>query len=698
MLSVNSFFNVALCRKHVKRFAPMWGLYTFLLLMIPFYIFLGMSQTSLTTGENLRSVRDFLYGLGAFGSYSVGVVLGLALAMAMWAYLYNHRAVSLIHALPMTRKTIFVTNYITGILFFLVPHLIVMAVTALVMLGGGVFDMGALLGCFGTLTLTVFTFYNFATLFALITGHLVVLPVIYIVFQFLAVAVIGLFRFLFEAFVYGYASVSGDFMDKIALWGTPIYAYADKLDTNYTYEVGTTGIDGFEVVLIYAAVSIVFAIAAYVVLSKRDVECSGEIITVSFLKPVFKYGFAVCVALFGGTLFYLMFSYTVLESVWGLLLFNLLWGIIGYYAASMIMKKSLRVFKGSLRPCLTMLVAISVLLCVMEFDLTGYEKSVPDPNTVISVELDGVTISDKDYIEAVTVLHEALVNEKAGVEAFDTEQDNDALYLELIGEPVDTDSVYPSFAQWEGWGVTGREWIDVTYTMENGDVLARSYYFPTSIALLERENSPAALYTAIKNNGDWREWRYIYPNTNILESEMMPTDLTVFLYEMDGNTAEYVEVKVQNFSAEERETLFAAMLEDLRAEQLGTYYPINLPEKYETNYENSIYFVFRTAYNEGEDALYADTGWYTTRDSYGEIGVSISLEAGSSATLTALETMGIPMELFVTKQDYDFLAYQSDYSYYYGEYYGESTVVVDTAVSAEAVEDYTVDASYFQNP
>lgn len=101
----------------------------------------------------------------------------------------------------------------------------------------------------------------------------------------------------------------------------------------------------------------------------------------------------------------------------------------------MLLEKSFRVFcywKG----CVPFLAALVVLVCVMEFDLTGFERRVPDEDDVASVQIWGMETEpydsgdwwgfdsqDPETIRAVLAAHQAIVENKAAIEENETYQD-----------------------------------------------------------------------------------------------------------------------------------------------------------------------------------------------------------------------------------------------------------------------------------
>ena len=61
-------------------------------------------------------------------------------ALAVWHYLYNARSVSLYHSLPITRRGLFLTNFLSGMAMMLIPYAVTGALTILVFALAGCFE------------------------------------------------------------------------------------------------------------------------------------------------------------------------------------------------------------------------------------------------------------------------------------------------------------------------------------------------------------------------------------------------------------------------------------------------------------------------------------------------------------------------------------------------------------------------------
>ena len=122
-----AWFNATLFRKNWTRFWPLWSLYGVLWFLI------------LTVGIlNSRGIHEMLpdnyYPTGhVVNTIPIGIpislVFGVLCAMAVFSYLYSSRPAGLMHALPIRREGLFLTNYLSGLSFFILPILVVALLT-----------------------------------------------------------------------------------------------------------------------------------------------------------------------------------------------------------------------------------------------------------------------------------------------------------------------------------------------------------------------------------------------------------------------------------------------------------------------------------------------------------------------------------------------------------------------------------------
>lgn len=119
--------------------------------------------------------------------------------------------------------------------------------------------------------------------------------------------------------------------------------------------------------------------------------------------------FCTAVAL-GQFLYYFLFGQyrsSGNDSLPGTILCMVAAGLVGYFVAEMLIKKSFRVFRAGAKGAVIVSLALVLLGVAMSFDLTGYEKRVPDESEIESAfytfsGMTNVTTDDADTIRRLT--------------------------------------------------------------------------------------------------------------------------------------------------------------------------------------------------------------------------------------------------------------------------------------------------------
>lgn len=448
MRSGTSFFNRTVYEKSVLRFWPLWVVnLVFWGMLLPLRGLLALQEPGTVAMKNFSVDVSYLGELGL----AFAVVAGMLAAMAACSHLYSARSANFMAALPIRREGLFVSHYAAGLTMLLAPNGIIFLLTLAVEAAGGEVELIPLLFWLISLSAMEFFFYSFALCLGMFAGHILALPVFYGVFNVLAVGVAVLIEGVMGEFYFGYVSNGYG----ISLWLTPIYMLS-QLDINYGIDagwdgmwyIGGYGIEGASVLGIYAVAAVVLTVVALLIYRGRHLETAGDVVAVKSMRPVFKYGVAICSGLFLGYFTALVMSY---ETV-GLVVSILVWGIAGYFVAQMFLDKSFRVFRRWKGAAAVTAVFIAMFL-VVGLDLTGFESRVPDAGQVVEVRLSGLysgpydsadhvneSVSDPEIIEKIVALHQAVVDHR---------------------EECGDGDVYQS--------------LRLTYTMEDGSVMRRDY-------------------------------------------------------------------------------------------------------------------------------------------------------------------------------------------------------------------------------
>lgn len=549
MRSKTYLFSPGLSRNILSRFWPLWLLYLGALLV----------QLPVTVSGYLAQGISARYTMECILQLSVDVA-GYAMTasvlsvMAAFSYLYSKRSCSLINSLPLRRETVFVTACLTG----LVPLLLAEVLTWLISLGVFAGSETALPEYLNSwllaAVLSTVASYGFALFCAMLTGHILVLPALFLVLNTAVYVLEALVQTLLNTLVYGYeGGTSISRLSPLPYAGKALRVISYPASGSLEPEFTLLGLDSLAV---YAVVGVLFIVPALLLYRRRKMERAGDVVAIKALEPVFKYCASVYAALGLGALLAETMDNTLGSGLLGsavLALTLVLGAALGYYAAEMLLQKSLRVFRSRMRGLLIVWAVLLLGVAVIEFDLTGYEKRVPETDDIESVLIinDGRVTGDAESIELTREIHQT---------AIDNRERN---------------------RQANNKGV-----IYIGYNLKDGSSIERTYYVDRSREWIDSGNSEYALcrelYMLPQNKelmmGTAREAKA----ENIVFCEVQQ------LLEMsDEFTLNFEQLRLSPQQAEELYT--QCILPDTQDSMLGTRWFYMDEEAYETRSDTSLY-------------------------------------------------------------------------------------------------------------
>ena len=225
-------FNKTLLRKNLTRFWPLWVMASFLAALPPIMMAVELMRYRGTTSMNALYITEGYYSVLTYLIPPVLLVYAVVCAMAVWSYLFNSRSVGLMHTLPISRKGLFVTNFLSGFLMVLIPFVVCGALCVVVTAAFGLLDpVGLAVTVLCSLGLALFYFAS-ATVCAFLTGNAFAMPAFYFVFHFLAVTLEMLLSNLANLCLFG---VSGAYTGVVE-WLSPTYWLNEHLHVERTWE------------------------------------------------------------------------------------------------------------------------------------------------------------------------------------------------------------------------------------------------------------------------------------------------------------------------------------------------------------------------------------------------------------------------------------------------------------------------------
>ena len=424
MRSATSFFDKATARSDLRRHWPIAFIYTCVWLVgLPVNLW---SSSMWMPEEMTPALRAAQIIIGSYPTLAGALfVFGCVLAMALMGYLMSPRAVGLLHALPVRRGTLLATHTLVGWLMLNVPALLAVLVSIPVQAYYGGVAWGAL-GAWLLVHCGLSLFFlALGLLCAMVTGWLLAIPAIYAVVNFAVIAAAGLVRTLCGLFCYGYAG--DDDFAPFVYWLTPVVNLVKRFGTcgversdaaPYPWQVQFPA-DAVHAVGIYTAAGAALLALTYLLYRRRKSESAADPAAFPWMRPVFRYGTGLLGGLALGLGLYQLVLGWRMESEtgrWvGLLVSTVLMGALCYYAAEMLVRKSLRVLRRSLPGAGLVCVLLALVCAGARFDVFGYAARVPDVSAVTQVQLrgslglSGVNCTEPETIETVIALHREII-------------------------------------------------------------------------------------------------------------------------------------------------------------------------------------------------------------------------------------------------------------------------------------------------
>lgn len=395
-----SFFNAAIYKSCLKRYWPVWaglGLLWILVLVLPI----------LNMGNDLFGVSadTWLSSAGSYGGVAISFGFSIAAAMAVFSWMYNTRSTGFTAALPVKREAMFVSSWAAGYTMLAAPG--ILTAILCVIAGATCRDIGpAALTWLGQYLLMCLFFFGFASLCAHLTGTLWVLPAAYFVLNFAVVELWELLSLVLESLLFGY---SADVMPELAADLSPIV----KL---FMLDWDSVNFKAWTPLLCYGTAGIVATLLGLLLKKKRRMESATDIVSVNFLKPVFRWCAAIAAALALGVVLYAIFCGDERNAL-AMGVFMLIGGFIGWIAAEMLVRKSYKI-----RSCMKTFPIFVLLLIAFVAGCAnggfGYEKRVPAAEKVERAELtyrgNRVTVTEPADIQLLRDIHQEIVDEGQG--------------------------------------------------------------------------------------------------------------------------------------------------------------------------------------------------------------------------------------------------------------------------------------------
>lgn len=630
MQSKTSYFNKTIFLKNITRFWPIWSAYLLVCMVrLPLRLFyalelkpLNRSDLSLEAYRLLQLqevVKSALKPLPFF-------LFAAITAIAVFSYLYQARSCHMMHAFPVCRESLFLSNLFSGVCFLALPQAVAFMGGIVVCFLKSMLQLEYLMHWL-LLSLGISCFALSLAVFAvMIAGNIVAAPVFYFILNFLFVGCRTVVFSLIDLMSYGICSTESTFGNFLS----PYYYLTNHFFASSFYAPNPKS--RFQITEMYGCVAAYFGagllilVLTFFIYKKKHLETAGDPVTIPFLKPIFRWILAFSIGIYGTIAgqYFLKGSYYSGGKLLLLLFFMSCIGALAFFASDMLLQKKFFVFrKKRLLECGVFLALSWCFFLAVDWNLFGIETQIPREEEIQSVFLSGIYpihAREEDYSNIIEI-HEKLVESREEIQQ----------YFRKYSE-----NSYASS-------------LDITYTLKNGRTLTRSYFIPIEDFYLSQEGYPFCL---LEQLSDQPEYYLSYHFTENYDSLLFVNgSMDVF------RGSEYLESTSLN--QEQCTRIFQSLKQDILE---GNYHIYDYSRENKVSdlvYYNTLHLTFQVpmgtpyVYYGGMDTVDNDSVLQAT---------SISLTTDCVHTLQAFRDLGIldPEENLITQQEADLL-YSDDY-------------------------------------
>lgn len=337
-------------------------------------------------------------------------VLPVLVSILLFKYTNEEKSSSFIHGLPISKRKLYITNILTGIVMYVIPFLVNLIIILLLNLGemGKYLQFTDIIKWFGVCMLYNTIFFAFATFIGTFCASKISHGILTYILMYAPVGVLVLTSAFVEDVLYGFKGLSSNFEEFTKL---PFIKIIEDFREMSSYYLSQTIKFETSTIIIYIISIIVMLVLGYFIYKKRKLEITKEFIAFKGIRSFVKYAATFLVNLLSYMYFYDVIGKHNIRT----LLASFVITLIAYLIIEMILKKTYKVFK-SIIGFIVYAVIITITFVILNTGAFGYETRIPKAENVEEVSFkvrnETINFKEKQNIENIINFQQKLVDEK----------------------------------------------------------------------------------------------------------------------------------------------------------------------------------------------------------------------------------------------------------------------------------------------
>lgn len=337
-------------------------------------------------------------------------VLPVLVSILLFKYTNEEKSSSFIHGLPISKRKLYITNILTGIVMYVIPFLVNLTIILLLNLGemGKYLQFADIIKWFGVCMLYNTIFFSFATFIGTFCASKISHGILTYILMYAPVGILVLTSAFIEDILYGFKGFSSNLEEFTKL---PFIKIIEDFREMSSYYLSQTIEFETSTIIIYITSIIVMLVLGYFIYKKRKLEITKEFIAFKGIRSFVKYAATFLVNLLSYMYFYNIIGEHNIRTLFASFIITL----IAYLIIEMILKKTYKVFK-SIIGFIVYAVIITITFVILNTGAFGYETRIPKAENVEEVSFkvrnETINFKEKQNIENIINFQQKLVAEK----------------------------------------------------------------------------------------------------------------------------------------------------------------------------------------------------------------------------------------------------------------------------------------------
>ncbi|KPU42377.1 hypothetical protein OXPF_41620 [Oxobacter pfennigii] len=380
MTSKSSYFDLSLIMDKLRKSPWIITMYSVILFFaMPVFLIIRMQNISSRMAQNPDSyIPSVISGFFSIDSKTIIILIipaAVIAAATAFYYINSKKQVDFYHSLPILREKLFVSNYIAGVLCFLLPYTVSLILSVIALWGTGFISyLNPLLAISGYLFNVLFYFVIYTiTIFSMVLcGNLVVSllgTVVFLIYGLLFYLVYTEFMAYFYKNYYQIAT-----LESLARNVSPILDFLIAT-TDYSFSGAR--------IICYVILTVALTALSLYLYKKRPSEAAGRAMAFKSSRPIIKYPIVLlCTAILG------LFFMSAGGGHIGWMIFGFVCGAaLSHFIIEIIYNFDFKAIFNNIKGLAAFAVLFGLFICVPAFDITGYDSKLPDITEIKSVRL-----------------------------------------------------------------------------------------------------------------------------------------------------------------------------------------------------------------------------------------------------------------------------------------------------------------------